>query len=165
MCSGPRGEPGPRSIAADRHIAQRSSGTVLPHAVGGRLLAARYGIVTAGDDPVTTVVCCRRIFRTAMIPRKCQSGGPPRQCNDTNVNGALTSALLSRCPSHTLGASPFRTVLPPAQRCSRHRVRFGSRAAHLDRSPVCAVSARPGRRCCDRRCLRARGWLAADAHA
>ena len=38
-----------------------------------------------------------------MIPRKCQSGGPPRQCNDTNVNGALTSALLPRCPSHTLG--------------------------------------------------------------
>ena len=27
-----------------------------------------------------------------MISRKCQSGGPPRQCNDTNVNGALTSA-------------------------------------------------------------------------
>lgn len=27
-----------------------------------------------------------------MTPRKCQSGGSPRQCNDTNVNGALTSA-------------------------------------------------------------------------
>jgi hypothetical protein len=34
-----------------------------------------------------------RIFRTAMIPRKCQSGAPPRQCNDTNVNGMLTPEL------------------------------------------------------------------------
>jgi hypothetical protein len=164
MCSDPRGEPGPRSIAADRHIAQRSSGTVLPHAVDGRFLAARYGIVTAGDDPVTTVACCRPVFRTAMTPRKCESGGPPRQCNDANVNGALTPALLPLSVAYDW-ASPFRTVLPPAQRCNRRRVRFGSRAAHLDRSPICAVSARPGRRCCDRRCLRAHGWLAANAHA
>jgi hypothetical protein len=38
-----------------------------------------------------------------MFPRKCQSGGPARQCNDTNVNGALTSGLLPRCPLHLLG--------------------------------------------------------------
>jgi hypothetical protein len=38
-----------------------------------------------------------------MIPGKCQSGGPPRQCNDTNVNGALMFALLPRCPLHSLG--------------------------------------------------------------
>ena len=29
----------------------------------GSLLAARYGIVTAGDDLVTTVACCRPYFQ------------------------------------------------------------------------------------------------------
>src|SRR4051794_21998130 len=103
MCSDPRDEPGPRSIVADRHIAQRSSGTVLPHTVDGRFLAACYGIVTAGDDPVTTVACCRPCFQDGRAPRKCESGGPPRQCNDANVNGALTSALLPLSVAYAWG--------------------------------------------------------------
>src|SRR6476620_1585589 len=57
------------------------------------------------------------------------------------------------------------TALPATRTHNRHRARFGLRAAHWDRPRVCAVAARPGHRCSDRKYLREPGWLATNTPA